>query len=920
MRNTRWILTAAAVVVLLVAWRLLHSPTTADRGVASKGTDPGHMPAPTYRSSHTVEGTVLNVAGKPISGTIVSAFLASDEGGLGERSGSKIAVADDAGRFLFADLPRGQYRFTAQAFGYVPTSKSVLLRDQRQRLDFTLLPGGLTLQGHVKDSGVGPIAGARVYVRIGAPWSIVQDFANVAVAIADADGRYRVSVPPGYHGISAHGDGYVPQTAAVHMADHETHDFHLLPAATLSGRVVEKINGRPVQGALVRLEGPFSPGEQPTVNSGLDGTFEFSKLEPGTYYVNASKDDIGGRTSNPATVTLTSIVTGVVVELESGLTLVGRVQSSDGSAIADADIVISSDGSGATVRARGRTSDQGIFRMSGLQGGAVVISATAAGYAALAREITVTETSPSVSLILRQLARLSGRVQDSSGNPATDALVNAVLTARGANAPILPVKTRLDGAFSFDEMPPGIARLYVEHPSLGQMASAPIDLRPGESQLVNLRFTAGPRVSGRVLWADGSAAPGMRVRAESPRSTVSVLTNNEGAFSVGPFAPQVSVALSVDVAMPGEQSQATRLLELGSASISNVEFRIERPVGTISGRVVDREGHGFQGALLWTHPRSPQGRILAGTDGSFSIDGLFDGQYDLSAESPGSTAVEIRAVPTGTRNLRIVLEESGAIAGTVRNAQHGTAVPLFSVAVLNRERSSHQGSPRPTWARHGTFESRGLAPGIYDLHVSTPDGLSGKATAIPVRSGQRTENVQVTVDAGARATGRVVRMRDLSPIQNTRVLAEVAGRSIETWSDDKGDFGLTGLLRDVPVSLSFTAAGFRSRQIAIVARSASESLGDVTLSEAKDENTGRIGLTFNISEAGQVIVDDVARGMPASAGGLLAGDVVTHVDGRELRGFSAGQISDLLKGPAGTSVSLQVNRNGSPRTFQIPRI
>ena len=66
-------------------------------------------------------------------------------------------------------------------------------------------------------------------------------------------------------------------------------------------------------------------------------------------------------------------------------------------------------------------------------------------------------------------------------------------------------------------------------------------------------------------------------------------------------------------------------------------------------------------------------------------------------------------------------------------------------------------------------------------------------------------------------------------------------------------------------------------------------------------------------------VSRVYDGSPAKAAGIRAGDVITAAGGRSLKGLKTEAASDHVRGPAGTSVALEVRREtgGRTRTLKI---
>jgi len=83
---------------------------------------------------------------------------------------------------------------------------------------------------------------------------------------------------------------------------------------------------------------------------------------------------------------------------------------------------------------------------------------------------------------------------------------------------------------------------------------------------------------------------------------------------------------------------------------------------------------------------------------------------------------------------------------------------------------------------------------------------------------------------------------------------------------------------------------------------------------------GGVGASVETRD-GQTLVVDLLEGEPAAQAGLQLGDVITHVNGRELIGLDQKQIGDLLQGATGTDVRIDIQRPGTQEqlTFDLQR-
>jgi carboxyl-terminal processing protease len=93
--------------------------------------------------------------------------------------------------------------------------------------------------------------------------------------------------------------------------------------------------------------------------------------------------------------------------------------------------------------------------------------------------------------------------------------------------------------------------------------------------------------------------------------------------------------------------------------------------------------------------------------------------------------------------------------------------------------------------------------------------------------------------------------------------------------------------------------------------------------EEQDEVRGGFGgLGVNVEmESGGAKVIEPLDTMPAERAGVRAGDTITAIDGKSLKGLSMSAAGDKMRGPVGSSVTLTLARNGvvAPITVKVVR-
>lgn len=97
------------------------------------------------------------------------------------------------------------------------------------------------------------------------------------------------------------------------------------------------------------------------------------------------------------------------------------------------------------------------------------------------------------------------------------------------------------------------------------------------------------------------------------------------------------------------------------------------------------------------------------------------------------------------------------------------------------------------------------------------------------------------------------------------------------------------------------------------------------MSDLKFMTTGKyggIGSIISYHKAkDRVVINEPYANMPAAKLGLKAGDILLEIDGKDLKGKTVAEVSELLKGEIGTSFLLKIERPGTskPLEFKVNR-
>ena len=81
-----------------------------------------------------------------------------------------------------------------------------------------------------------------------------------------------------------------------------------------------------------------------------------------------------------------------------------------------------------------------------------------------------------------------------------------------------------------------------------------------------------------------------------------------------------------------------------------------------------------------------------------------------------------------------------------------------------------------------------------------------------------------------------------------------------------------------------------------------------------------VGIGVEVNSTGEYpVIDAVFPDSPAAKSGVQVGDVVIKVDGKDIHGLGIDQTSNLIRGPAGTTVVITVDRHGVQQDLSVQR-
>lgn len=780
------------------------------RGLEFAVRDDGR-PGPTFAlvPGVSVAGRVLDAAGEPVEGAEVSARVKQAPGNFRIELGGPPpprALSDEDGRYRISALdPGSAWELSADAADYAPAKRAVSGLEPRAALtgvDLKLERGG-TVRGRVVDAEGVPLSVAEVELAPAAEGGpggmriLRGESGPAASGWTDDDGAFALrGIPAGTFELTVRRAGFARgKVEAIEVAGEpvDLGDVALVPGERLEG-VVTDAGGAPLAGAELRLAdggGPrlmlgMGPGENapdpPDATTDEGGWFSIADLAPGeTHALRVSRPSYVARTVRAVEVPRVEPLT---IALEAASTVSGRVRDSRGEPVADARVdlrrmrtVEMGNMVMQTIGIEQATSDaSGRFVFRDQEPGEIALIASAPGFQQAERadlEIPPGKDLEDVVFELVAGAILEGRVLTPDGRPAIGASVGPV----GEGGDGLPGMSFGDdgatdgnGYYRLENLKPGRVSIQATHDDHPRTVRD-LDLREGINGL-DLRFSGGHAVRGRVVDETGKPVPAAGVRLAAPGrfwGGPEAVAGPDGRFELTGVEDG---AYELHAAADGFARPSGRPVEVAGAPLEGLEIALPRGA-TIRGTVAGIDPLEFPKLSVSARGEGHFGESARiGREGTFRIDHVAPGSYEVVAVhgETGRQARDTVTIAAGAAEVQVDLRFADGVDldGLVTEEDDPVIGANVHAVGLDIDHSAWSQTDRG-----GRFRLEGLPPGRYRVDLNHWDTGLAHSEELDVATSRE---VVIEVPT-ATVVGRIVDSASREPLAGVAVELDPEGET-----------------------------------------------------------------------------------------------------------------------------------------------
>ncbi|HEX6085238.1 MAG TPA: carboxypeptidase regulatory-like domain-containing protein [Thermoanaerobaculia bacterium] len=753
----------------------------------------------TMPSGVAVSGRVLDSEGKPLSGVAVTTTETPAGGDrmmmrrfvfTGPTTDDEDVVRTASDGTFTIRLKEGTYDFSFRREGFAPKAvraQNVTARGTSQPIETRLDPAA-EISGRVTRGGAG------------VPDVLVSVFAeSVASTVTGPDGSFILGgLPAGSARVSFRKeDALINETRALTAPARDV-NVELPLGGTIRGRVVEKGSSKPITAFQAGVSASRSGGGMMMMAPPLlksfnseDGSFTLENVPSGGMNLIANATGYSSSRLN-VDVQEGKTVSDIVLELEPGVRLTGRVTGPTGSGLADATVSVQPSPTGSfamTGSLRRTTTDaNGDYVLDGLDPGDETIMVSHPKYNDTSKNVTLKGREAKLDVQLEGGQTITGIVVTDSGAPVAEAEVEAFSAGGGRSS----ARTNASGQFEMEGMRAGRYRFTAS--KSGFLEGRVDDLEISAGSPVRITLKTGGSIYGRVTGVSESDMANVTVTARSARGSSSAAVDPQGNYRLD-GAPTGTVSVSAAVQprdFAGRRTSAAQTVEIaeGSSQQVNIDFRGDV---VIKGRII-RNGRPLPGASVSFWPRKSgsgsSAAVTADEQGTYSVTGLEEGEYSVSVTdvqrfSPYSTTYTVRGSSTFDIDFK-----AANVRGRVIDAETNDPIENASVQF----RASSTGAPSDMRGlrtsmtdANGVFTVDFVNPGTYVITASREGfGNSVQETTF-TDAGRDDLELRLTRNDGVALS--IVDARDNRSLYGQVVVFDMQGRQVY---DTRGTFRFGG--------------------------------------------------------------------------------------------------------------------------------
>ena len=415
-------------------------------------------------------------------------------------------------------------------------------------------------------------------------------------------------------------------------------------------------------------------GSNPSSPTSAEGTFKIQGLKSGRVGLLVKAPHHLDKTIPDVEVREGQVHDKVIVQLDRGNTVGGRVVDGAGKPVANAEILVRDYAQGAK-EITGTTDGDGQFTIENIMANdSVEVAVSHESYSGYSSEKVRVGTAD-LQVVLNELGTLKGVVVTPDGQPVESFTVQPQSPNEGKD-PKKRLKAQTfsptDGSFEYHGVPGGVYTVYIRSPQYSAVTLSGVKVGEGEAvDLGQVELPVGGVVFGQVVDASTSRPiPGARVQIvqgsnrflradtvtggsaanQSPLQT----TDSDGRFK---FTGLKSGTLSLKVSQSGYVSRNVDGVNPDLAEKSQDLLVELESGGEITGVVLDKSGKPRGGMAVYLISGDAQANQTMQTDkeGKFHFSGVPSGTFTVKAHKFG---------PGGTQNEQSEVNVDMSVGGS----------------------------------------------------------------------------------------------------------------------------------------------------------------------------------------------------------------------------------------------------------------